>query len=84
VGQNDLYLGGRITLNDAADSQLLAGISRDLDYDSTSVLVEASRRFGSNWKVSLDGRFFSADDQRDTAYAIRKDDHIQLTGEYYF
>ncbi len=84
VGQNDLYLGGRITLNDEADSQLLAGISRDLDYDSTSVLVEASRRFGSNWKVSLDGRFFSADDQRDTAYAIRKDDHIQLTGEYYF
>lgn len=84
IGQNDLYLGGRITLNDEADSQLLAGVSRDLDYDSTSLVVEASRRYGSNWKVSLDGRFFSADDQHDRVYGIRKDDHIQLTGEYYF
>ncbi len=84
VGQNDLYLGGRITLNDAADSQLLAGLSRDLDYDTTSLIVEASRRYGSNWKLSLDGRFFSTDDDADPAYAFRKDDHLQVTGEYYF
>ncbi len=82
--QNDLFFGGRITLNDEASTELLAGMSHDLDYDSLSVVVEASRRFGDNWKASLDGRFFSADDNRDLASAFDRDDHLQLSIERYF
>ncbi|WP_286237483.1 hypothetical protein [Neptuniibacter halophilus] len=82
--QNDLFMGARLTLNDAASSELLAGISHDLDYHSHSLIVEASRRYGDNWKLSLDGRFFSADDSRDLSYQIRQDDHLQLTLERYF
>ncbi|WP_370280249.1 hypothetical protein [Pontibacterium sp.] len=82
--QNDLFFGGRITLNDAASTEMLAGVGYDLDYDSQSLIVEASRRYGDNWKVSVDGRFFSADDPADLASAFDKDDHIQLTVERYF
>ncbi|MCV6587435.1 MAG: hypothetical protein OIF57_00200 [Marinobacterium sp.] len=84
ISQNDLFMGGRLTLNDAESSELLAGISHDLDHDSTSLLVEASRRVGDNWKISLDGRFFSSDTPVDPGYAFRQDDHLQLTVERYF
>lgn len=82
--QNDLFFGGRITLNDAASTEMLAGVGYDLEYDSQSLIVEASRRYGDNWKVSVDGRFFSADAPADPASAFDKDDHIQLTVERYF
>ncbi|MCP4596930.1 hypothetical protein [Neptuniibacter sp.] len=82
--QNDLFMGARMTLNDAESTEMLAGISHDLDYDSQSLIVEASRRYGDNWKVSVDGRFFSADDQADLSYNIKQDDHLQLTVERYF
>lgn len=82
--QNDLFMGARMTLNDAESTEMLAGISYDLDYDSQSLIVEASRRYGDNWKVSIDGRFFSADDQANLSYNIKQDDHLQLTVERYF
>ena len=82
--QNDLFFGGRVTLNDASSTELLAGIGHDLDFDSQSLIVEASRRYGDNWKVSIDGRFFSADDPRDLASALDNDDHLQFTVERYF
>lgn len=82
--QNDLFLGARMTLNDAESTEILGGISHDLDYDSQSLIVEASRRIGDQWKVSVDGRFFTADDQADLSYSIRQDDHIQFTVERYF
>lgn len=82
--QNDLFAGARLTLNDAESTELLAGISHDLDFDSHSLIVEASRRYGDNWKLSLDGRFFSADNPADLSYSINRDDHLQLTIERYF
>ncbi|EAR61848.1 hypothetical protein [Neptuniibacter caesariensis] len=82
--QNDLFMGARITLNDAESTEILGGISHDLDYDSQSLIVEASRRIGDSWKVSVDGRFFSADDQADLSYNFRQDDHLQFTVERYF
>ncbi|MGB0204667.1 MAG: hypothetical protein ACPF9K_06415 [Neptuniibacter sp.] len=82
--QNDLFMGARLALNDAESTEVLAGISHDLDYDSQSLIVEASRRFGENWNVSIDGRFFTADDAADLSYNIKQDDHLQLTVERYF
>ncbi|WP_415896613.1 hypothetical protein ACMXYX_11855 [Neptuniibacter sp. QD72_48] len=82
--QNDVFMGARLTLNDAASTEVLAGIGHDLDYHSNSMIVEASRRFGDNWKLSLDGRFFSADNPADLSYSLNKDDHLQLTVERYF
>lgn len=82
--QNDLFMGARLTLNDAESTEMLAGLSHDLDYDSQSLIVEASRRFGDSWKISVDGRFFSSDDPNDLLSSVEKDDHLQLTVERYF
>lgn len=82
--QNDLFFGNRLALNDVPSTEVLFGLSYDLDYKSTSVLLEASRRFGDNIKVSLDARFFESDKPRDPLYLFRRDDHIQLTAQYYY
>ncbi|WP_432472878.1 hypothetical protein [Amphritea sp. HPY] len=83
--QNDIFIGSRITLNDVASTEFLAGFGYDLDYQSESLFVEASRRFGDNWKLSLDGRLFNAGEAEDLLVsAIEQDDLIQLTAEYYF
>jgi len=84
TNQNDLFFGARLALNDAASSELLAGVSYDLDHQSKSLFVEASRRIGENWKISLDARFFSSTEPSQPIYSLRQDDHAQLTLEYYF
>lgn len=82
--QNDLFFGNRLALNDVQSTEVLFGLSYDLDFKSTSVLLEASRRFGDNIKVSLDARFFESDKPMDPLYLFRRDDHIQLTAQYYY
>ncbi len=82
--QNDLFFGNRLALNDIQSTEILFGFSYDLDFNSTSVLIEASRRFGDSVKVSLDARFFESNEIRDPLYLFRRDDHIQLTGQYYY
>lgn len=84
-GQNDLFSGGRLAFNDAASSELLMGISQDLDDTSTRTLVaEGSTRLGSAIKLNLDVWLFQSDEQGNLAYAFRQDDFVQLGINYYF
>lgn len=82
--QNDVFFGGRFAFNDVDSSEILFGFGYDLDFNSTSVLVEASTRFGDSIKVSLDARFFESDEFNDPTYLFRRDDHIQLTAQYFY
>lgn len=82
--QNDVLIGARLALNDMASSTLLMGISHDLDYQSQSLLVEGSRRFGDSVVLSVDVRLFSSDEPLDTLYSLRKDDYVQFNVEWYF
>lgn len=82
--QNDIFFGSRLALNDVQSTEVLFGLSYDLDFKSTSVLLEASRRFGDNVKMSLDARFFESDEIEDSLWLVRRDDHIQLTVQYYY
>lgn len=84
IFQNDISIGARLALNDIASTELLAGVIYDMDYDSISFQIEASRRLGDKWKISLDGRFFSADDNADMMSSMNRDDHIQIGVERYF
>jgi hypothetical protein len=54
--QNDLVIGTRLTLNDVDGSELLFSVIVDLDGGGQSYNVEASRRFGNAWKLSLEAR----------------------------
>ena len=52
--QNDLLLGMRLALNDEASSEALIGSFIDLDTEAVILSVEASRRVGNSFKVSLE------------------------------
>ncbi|WP_293265743.1 hypothetical protein [Neptunomonas sp.] len=84
VFQNDISIGARLALNDTASTEMLAGIIYDLDYESTSFQVEFSRRLGDKWKISLDGRFFSPENDDKLLSSFDKDNHIQIGVERYF
>ncbi|WP_243633846.1 hypothetical protein [Motiliproteus coralliicola] len=81
---DDLFLGSRLTLNDAQSTELLAGIGQSLDGRGHSLLLEASRRLGNAWKLSIDGRVFSSSEPSAPLYALRSDDMVQITLERYF
>ncbi|MFK5985844.1 MAG: hypothetical protein QM479_10505 [Pseudomonadota bacterium] len=79
--QNDIMLGARLTFNDAQSTDFLAGIVQDMDYDKLrSFQIEASRRLGKDWKLSIELRLFSDH----LLNPISEDDHVQLTLEKYF
>ncbi|MEO0443541.1 MAG: hypothetical protein AAFZ92_07345 [Pseudomonadota bacterium] len=84
LSQNDIYLGTRITLNDANDSTLLMGFSYDVDYYSRSFIVEASKRLNDRWTIALEGLFVDASNSQDPSASLDQDDRIQLTFERFF
>ncbi len=83
--QNDLFLGGRLALNDMAGTALLGGVVMDLDTDSLFLNLEASARLDSNTAIGVQARLFSNIPPEDPAfYSIRNDDYIELEITRYF
>ncbi|TGO02829.1 hypothetical protein PN36_18405 [Candidatus Thiomargarita nelsonii] len=82
--EDDLMLGMRLALNDAQSTELLAGAVFDLDSSARSYLVEASRRLGDSWKLSLDVYIYSDIPIDDLAYGFRHEDFVQLELAWYF
>lgn len=84
VMQNDLFTGLRFALNNEEGSEVLAGLGRDMDFDTTSFSVEASQRLNNYWKISGEARLVETNDSQDQLYNFRKDDYLQLTLSRYF
>ncbi len=82
--EDDLFAGLRWTANDVADSTLLAGAIFDLDTSTKFVNIEASRRFGAHWKLSIDARLLLSVPAADPLYPFSDDDFIQAKLQYYF
>lgn len=83
--QNDLFVGGRYTWNDEQSSEFLLGLVQDLDNShSYMAKLEASRRLGDSYRISLDAWAFNSDNSSDLLYVIRTEDFIQLTLEKFF
>lgn len=75
---DDIFVGGRLAMNDAASSELLFGVIADVNKSTRFYSVEASRRFGDDWVLSLEARFISAAAKNDVLASFRHDDVIQL------
>ncbi len=82
--QNDLMIGMRLTLNDAQSSELLFGATADLDGHEQSFNLEASRRLGEQWKLSIEARFARGLDRSSLFGSIRDDDYVQAELAWYF
>ncbi len=82
--ENDLFLAIRLSANDIAGSELLAGVIRDLDSHASLFNLEASRRFGNAWKASLQARLWFAVPDDDPLFAYRRDDYVEFSLARYF
>ncbi|QMU62754.1 MAG: hypothetical protein GKR92_08490 [Gammaproteobacteria bacterium] len=82
--QDDMFLGARYVLNDAQDTQLLAGGFYDFDYSSKSVRVELQRRFSDSWKLESELQMFSDVASEDPLHTFHRDDYFQVDLAYYF
>ena len=83
--ENDLLLGLRLGINDAAGTEFLAGLSHDLDNEGNVLRFEMSRRITDNVKIFLEGwNFFDIEPDDYYLYGIRDDDFVRLQIFYYF
>ena len=82
--QNDVFLGLRLALNDVQSTELLAGVSLDLEEGARLFTLEASRRVGDRWRLEVDLRVVSHADPADLLFPLRRDDHLQLRVARYF
>lgn len=85
LADDELFIGSRLGLNDVAGTQILAGViaSRE-DFGNRLYGLEASRRIGDDWKISLETRIFD-DLPDDPAVKFLEDqDFSILTLERFF
>ncbi|MGI9286596.1 MAG: hypothetical protein ACR2P1_14515 [Pseudomonadales bacterium] len=81
---NDLFFGIRLGFNDIQSTALLAGCVQDLDSSARFCNVEASRRFGDRWVLSLEARTFHSIALNHPLSSVRDDDHLQLNIAFHF
>jgi hypothetical protein len=84
-GQNDIFLGSRLAFNDAASSELLAGISQDLDQANTqSLVLEYATRVGAGFTVNVDAFILMSEDVENISHTFKRDDYVQVSLNYYY
>jgi len=89
--EHDVALGGRLQVNDFADTQALFGVIFDPQNDEYIVSVEASRRLNESWLLSIEGRVFASGERirtndllpvlNDPAFKsapLQDDDYLQI------
>jgi hypothetical protein len=81
---NDVFLATRMTLNDAQDTALLAGVTVDTKTSEAFFNVEGERRIGSNMVLSLRVRVLTGSSPPEPSYAVSNDDYVQLQFKGYF
>ena len=95
--ENDIALGGRLALNDFADTQALLGFIYDADHGNYVVSLEASRQLSETWHLNVEGRIFAGGKavRRNLAYLVltepeyksswlREEDYLQIEFVKYF
>jgi len=81
---NDIFIGARLALNDAADTSVLAGAVIDADTHERFLNIEAERRFGDNLTLDLRLRAFSNAASSSSLNALAEDDYLQLSLSWYY
>ena len=83
VFDNDFFTGMRISLSEVGSFEFLLGTFVDAKDGSVFLAAEASRRFGDNWKILLEGRGYIP--QKDNIIRVFQNDaQIQIDIEYHY
>ncbi|MGI9503903.1 MAG: hypothetical protein ACR2RE_12715, partial [Geminicoccaceae bacterium] len=73
-----------LTLNDIDDSAVLAGTVVDLETGTTSLRLEAERRFGESQKIEIESQWFTNVDGDDPVAAFEDDSYLLLRLTQFF
>lgn len=84
ISDNDLFVGGRLALNDEASTAVLAGIIVDITNGTTLGTVEAERRLSNHWKMEFEARLILHTDESDPVHAVRRDSSLTFRLTYSF
>lgn len=82
--QKDLFLGARLTLNDAPSTEGIGGFIFDVESNALIFSLEASRRLGDNFKLNIESRFYSNVDNDAFFKNIKQDGYIKAELDYFF
>jgi hypothetical protein len=82
--QSDVFVATRLTFNDIQSTQVLAGVMIDTGGAGRSYNIEAERRIGDSWKVSLEARGVFHAKPGDFDYQFRRDNLVRLDLARYF
>ncbi|MEK9134149.1 MAG: hypothetical protein AAB333_04745, partial [Pseudomonadota bacterium] len=82
--QDDVMTGLRLVTNDVQSSEVLLGVIDDRRSHARMFNLEASRRIGRHFKLSLDARAFAGAPATDPTFFWRRDDYVQLELARYF
>jgi len=82
--EDDVFVGARLAFNDVQGSEVLAGVILDREDDARFWSVEASRRLGERFKLSLTARIFSGLVPADVLYSYRNEDFVTVNLATYF
>jgi hypothetical protein len=77
--EHDLFLGGRLALNDVGGTSLLGGVIIDTDNASAVALLELDRRLTDWWSLGMEVRTFMNQGKKDFLYDLSRDDLVQVT-----
>lgn len=82
--QNDVFLGARVAFNDIQSTQILAGITMDLDGRGYTYTVKAERRIGETMKLNFEWRGYNDTPAGDVLAAFAQEDYLRLYLSWYF
>ena len=82
--QNDLTLGGRWVWNDVEDTELLALVSRDLDYHAQTMTITFDRRLTDSLTFEASARRVDRLDRDPNSTALARDDAVIARVTYSF
>jgi hypothetical protein len=78
LGDSDIAIGGRLSLNDVNNTSLLAYTAIDTETGGTVTSIEGNRRVGNNWGIDIEARLFTSNDAGDPLHWLSDDNYIQL------
>lgn len=81
---DDIFIGGRIVLNDVNSTELLTGMIADINNSTRFYILEASHRIDDYLKTTIEARIMSNAETTDPFWSWHKDDYVSAKLTYYF
>lgn len=82
--EDDIMVGLRLSVNDVQSTEVLLGMVQDIDTSAKTIFLETSRRFGDNWKATVETYLFLNQPADDRVNGARDDDYLGIELAYYF